>query len=316
MQNILLRFGLRHSLNFLLPKVNNYIGYNKPINYDDLDEGIIPIDRKFNILAHHSRYNCSTNRFLYEDTIRVTLLRDPSELFESLYQFYRLDMYYQMSLQQLLLSLPHANVSFVRKKRLKNGYNQMSFDLGLDMSIIVINETTIRNFIAFIDQEFHFVMINEYLDASLVILADIMNWPLYYVSYLPLMSRKKSSKQTLTRMDRLKLSQLNHVDTLLYNYFLQKFQKHVIYYGVSRLIEGIQKLFKLNEDLLERCVAKKDNRGFSYTISYVLKNVSDFECIYATKQELTFTNEIRNKQINRLKSIKRIYELVNRTKWS
>lgn len=313
MQNIIMRFGMRHSLNFLLPKAANYLGYHAPITDGNLDEAAVPVDRKFNIFTHHSRYRAATNIYLYEDAIKVTTLRDPPELFESVYYYYNLNSYYKMSLPQLLSTLPNKKTAFVRKKFSQNGYNQMSFDLGLNENAFE-NETAVREFIAYIDQEFDFVMITEYLDASLVMLADLMCWPLHYVTSLPLLTRAKYFRYKLTAEDRTRLSELNNADTLLYNYFLEKFRSRIIQYGLSRLLEDVQRLYTMNENLANRCISGKDFSGHGNTVSYhVLKNLSDWECLYSTKQELRFTDELRYWQVNKLRNVKKIYEFVNKS---
>lgn len=312
LQNILFRLGLRHSLNIMVPEKNNYIGYEKPLNNETLSKSLTSIDGKFNIFACHSRYHENTKKFMYNDTIRITLLRSPPEYFESLYNFFHMNQRLKVTFAEIVRSLPNTLVNLTRKKVDQKGINQQSYDLGL--SVEVPNDTTIQRFIRYIDEEFDFVMIKEYFDASLVLLADLMRWPLEYVAYVPLMTRAKETKPnlTLTSEDKIKLRELNRADSLLYDYFLGKFRQRVHKYDVHRLIRKLQRLRKLNDDLYKKCISGKSRRGWEGTVSYILKNDSDWECVYATKGELGFISEIRQKQMKQFDRDKQLLDLISK----
>lgn len=252
-------------------------------------------------------------RYLHNDTVRVTILRYPPQHFESMYQYFNLKRLYGTPLNQLLATLPNK-ASFSRKKLLKNGYNQMSFDLGLQ-DYRMEDEQEVREFVGYIDAQFDYVMITEYMEASLVMLADLMGWPLEYVSSLPLMERDPLLKYKLTPTDEMKITWLNKADTILYNHFLEKFRRRAFHYGLFRLTEDVKTLRRINQDLANKCIHSTHwNGSRSRIISYRLKELSDWDCVHATKSELRFTDELRREQAARLKTIKNVYKLINVTR--
>lgn len=311
-QNILMRFGFHHSLNFMLPSYDCYLGYLHPIREKDMNAKSIPADRKFNIFAHHTRYRLDTNRFLYPDTVRVTILRDPAELFESVFHYFNLSKDCNMSLRQLINNLPSANdvdfFNYTSQKRI-HGRNQMSRDLGLEMPHNR-SYAEILDFIRFVDSQFHLVMITEYMEASLVLLADLMRWPLHYVSYFSQNVRKNTSKTVLSETDRFVLSQYNFADHLLYDHFLENFRERVVEYGFEQMSAAIQELHLINAKLKHRCVTKENYEGFKNTKSYDLRDPLDWECAYSTKRQIEFSNELREKQIERLELVRKLEYLI------
>lgn len=189
------------------------------------------------------------------------------------------------------------------------GRNQMSRDLGLEISQYE-NVTEIFSFIHSIDNDFDLVMIKEHIEASLILLAALMGWPLHYVAYVPINMRTSASKNGLSQTDRVKLSQYNQADHLLYEYFLQKFKRRIIEYGFERMVADMRKLQLINSRLKMRCISSENSSGYAHTISYTLNDHADWECVYSTKGELKFTEELRAEQITRLEAVGRLEQLM------
>lgn len=307
-----MRYGQNHSLNFLLPASGSYIGYFSPIREQHMNIESIPSDGKFNILAHHTRYKPDVNRFLYPDTVRVTILRDPAELFESVFNYFHLDKEYTMSLRRLIRTLSSSkDVHFPNLSSTLRvlGRNQMSRDLGLETPHNR-SEAQISDFIRFVDSQFQLVMIREHLEASLVLLADLMNWPLHYVSFVSMNVRQNTRKTSLRSADRVVLSRYSHVDQLLYEYFLKKFREKVIEYGFERMSAAVKELHLLNAKLRQRCIKMENYKGFKDTKGYVLRDPRDWECVYSTRRPVSFTDDLRDKQIRRLRPLKKLENLI------
>ena len=73
------------------------------------------------------------------------------------------------------------------------GFNQQLFDFGLtqrDLDDIEIVRAKIQE----IDRNFKLIMINEKMDESLVLLADLLCLPLYVVATIKLNARKKHTE--------------------------------------------------------------------------------------------------------------------------
>ncbi|KAK9508482.1 hypothetical protein O3M35_006029 [Rhynocoris fuscipes] len=303
-QNILMRFGYSRGLDFVLPLTGNYIG-----NPELFDPSLIPAEltspsRRYDIFAHHTRYNYTAMKSVMKDNCKfVTILRDPATLYESLFNFYHIENLVNLTLKDIMKSQkywPKLNVRMLKRI----GLNQMSWDLGYN------NNENIDKFIAKIDKQFHLVMISEYMEASLILLADLMNWPLEYVVSLKLNSRQMDKTKQLTEDEHDKLIELNLIDAELYDYFLEKFRQKLIKYGRKRLFKNVNKLLKLNKDLQSLCVDKLNNKGYAKTTSFDLRNSLNWTCIYSTKSELPFTDEIRNDQKERFKTMKKLEMLL------
>lgn len=133
---------------------------------------------QYNILAHHSRFNYTAMKELMpEDSIFVTVLRDPVKHFESLYGYYNLKSYYGVSIDKLS-DVPSETWDKYRKpvKRAhgKFGFNQMLYDLGFDAADKNVDE--VDEYIKTLDQQFDLVMITDFMAESLVLLKSILYW--------------------------------------------------------------------------------------------------------------------------------------------
>ena len=81
---------------------------------------------------------------------------------------------------------------------------------------------TVQAKISRFDSEFDLVLIAEYFDESLVLLADILCWDLSDVRYLKQNARKSSKVSNITETARGYLETWLEADRKLYDHFLQK----------------------------------------------------------------------------------------------
>ena len=90
-QNILLRYGLKHELNVVLPKSGNYLGQKLPFQANLLRGTPWQIaGLHYNLFCLHNRWNGPEvdklmGRIKNEKPIYFTILRDPVDLFISLW---------------------------------------------------------------------------------------------------------------------------------------------------------------------------------------------------------------------------------------
>jgi len=308
-QNILMRYGVEEGLDLALPKTGNYLGNPVPFNRSMIPKELSTPDGKYNIFTHHTRYNRGEmEAVLRTPVVFVTILRDPADLYESLYSFYRLDTKHNLTLAQVISK---KTVPSQLKKRMlgKIGLNQMCWDLGLQEDAFLAPRR-VEAFVRRIEKEFHLVMISEYMEASLVLLARLMGWPLNRVAFLKLNARPDSRKIRLGPKDRDTLLQLNAADAHLYDHFLGVFKKRVEEYGIERLEADVRELNRLNNELWRKCVVGTSKKGYAFTTSYELRPNAEPLCHLATKLELTFTEEIRRQQMSFFKSLNALDSLV------
>jgi len=191
--------------------------------------------------------------------------------------------------------------------------NSMSRDLGLNKSKFE-SENEISEFIQFIEEEFHLVMITEYLEASLVLLADLMSWPLHYVASIGKRVRSDTARNNISDEDRRTLLRLNHADHRLYEHFLAIFRRRVLEYGFERMAADVQRLNAFNIALDKRCVSARVYKGHANTGVYRAKAASGRECKYLT--ELKAWRMLKEEQVSRLALIKRLQSLIASTEAS
>ena len=101
------------------------------------------------------------------------------------------------------------------------GKNQQLWDLGTT-HIEMEEAGTVQAKIARLDSEFDLVLIAEYFDESLVLLADILCWDLSDVRYLKQNARVSSKVSNITETARGSLETWLEADRKLYDHFAQK----------------------------------------------------------------------------------------------
>lgn len=305
-----MRFGHKENLDFLLPNVNNYIGNPKHFNTSMVVNKYSTADGKFDMFVHHTRYSQEIKSVMRPGSVYITILREPTDLFQSIYSFFHFEKKYKNNLTEFIAnSLVDKSSSAKRIIRYKLGINQMSWDLGLVTNDFK-NAEKINKHIHMVEQDFDFIMIFEYLDASLVLFANLMQWPLEQMAYLPLNTRNDKYKQFLSDHDVNQLKKINMADYMLYDWFLQKFKEKIKIYGIEKLKKGIGKLMAINQEIKERCVESITNKGYAKTISYKIKENNTF-CKYIVINELKYTSFLREIQYERQRKYKALDKLMN-----
>lgn len=305
-QNILMRFGHQENLDFLLPNVKNYIGNPIHFNTNMVNDKYSPADGKFDMFVHHTRYSQEIKSVMRPGTVYITILREPKSLFESMYSFYHFEKKYKKNLIKFIYtSTKHTNRYFNRL-----GINQMMWDLGM-VSDNFDNTKEITKHIQMVERDFSFVMIFEHLEASLVLLANLMKWPIERMAYLPHNTRNDTYKQKLSDNDLNQLDKINMADYMLYNRFVQKFKENINEYGLDKLKRGIGKLIAINKEMIEKCVKSITNKGYAQTISYELKESDQKMCKYIAINELKYTSFLRDIQYEKQRKYKSLDELMN-----
>jgi hypothetical protein len=106
------------------------------------------------------------------DTIYVTILRHPVQLFESMYQYYRLERFYKFPFDQF--GNESATLPVFDRFVGKIGPNQMFFDLGYSMHDH--SPAVIKAYIDLIEKHFDLIMIEEQFDESIILLKNLLCW--------------------------------------------------------------------------------------------------------------------------------------------
>ena len=103
------------------------------------------------------------------------------------------------------------------------GKNQQLWDLGMDYIEMEIRDAVDQK-ISDLDNQMHLVLIAEYFDESLILLAKLMCWDIADVRYLKQNARKSSKVSEISETSREQLQNWLQADYKLYNHFEKKLQ--------------------------------------------------------------------------------------------
>jgi galactose-3-O-sulfotransferase 2 len=175
----------------------------------------------------------------------------------------------------------------------------MAFGAGLEPEFFN-NTAEVRKLIAKMEEQFDLVLIAEQMERSLVLLADLMCWPIEDVTFFGHNARPANAqrKTNLTEKDREKLRALNSADFQIYDHFLQKFQQRVKQFGMIKMDERLRMLKTRNQQLKEECVARvvADDDGLGEVNTYVLKDGASRDCRLMAMSESEFTEFLRTRK--------------------
>ena len=193
---------------------------------------------EYSLLCLHVRFNKPEMEALMgPETVYISMLRDPVDVFESQYGFFGLQGFYGMSIGihdyylkfglKTLFSIDEFAAAPKTGKLLTRasgqGRNQMLFDLGLDPEDMD-DDLLVRRKIEEIDNSFHLIMIAEHFSESLVLLKSDLCWEVADVTNFKLNGRKDQVKSNLSNKTRNLLREFLRADYMLYNHFYQKLQ--------------------------------------------------------------------------------------------
>ena len=210
-QNILLRFAIRNSLNVVLPpKGGNILGYEKIFNRNLLKSSYW---EKAHISYHmflcHARWNHSEISYVLNDTGKkdvfyFSFLRDPVDLFRSYWDYNAFGVEFGP-----LRDFVSKKVAIEMKNKTnfiwsKGGYNQMLYDFGLqykDMNDV----KKVRLKIQEIGRTFDLILFadTKYFEDSIILLKSSIHWDYKdMVNNFKLNSRRPTDQSTLSNGER------------------------------------------------------------------------------------------------------------------
>ena len=231
--NLLNRYGDKNDLIFTFPFKSFWFKWPLSFRLSFVED---TFGRAPNILCNHARYNGAPMNWLFpKETSRyITILREPVQQFESVFNFFNLGSHFNELKKvpsKLEAFLDNTTFYFNQakgqvKKNLRITLNLLKnpslFDLGLD-TYFHEDLTVVRDYIRFLEQEFDLVMLMEYFDESLVLLKRRFCWKFEDILYFKLNERgdKHVRNNNLTRKVTEQIRKWNAGDVLLYDFFNQ-----------------------------------------------------------------------------------------------
>ena len=146
-----------------------------------------------------------------------------------------------------------ASANVPRRPTAIIGKNQQLWDLGMN-HVNMETGTEVEEKIRQLDSQLHLVLIAEYFDESLVLLAKLMCWDLTDVRYLKQNARKSEKVSKIKKSSRDNLVKWLKADFQLYKHFVKKLETLIDKYGRDRMAQDVETLRSLNEELRKECV--------------------------------------------------------------
>lgn len=264
--NILNRYGEAHNLNFVLPRAGtnrlDWPWFFQNTSYYPLN-GSEP-----NILCNHARFNENTMlELMPNDTVYVTILRNPISQFESSFSYMTLDKILGMKNtedtlweffkdpEKVLVNYVLTQDLRVNSDRLKLIQNGMFYDLGLE-SKDFSNKKQIYDKLQQLDNRFHLVMIMEYFEESIVLLKRLLCWELDDLVYFRLKNRAESWRRSVSKTLQDKISKWSRADTILYQHFNRTFW--TILKNIDQDFWEEVEILKAKNTFMEKLCIRKD----------------------------------------------------------
>ncbi|KAK2708449.1 galactosylceramide sulfotransferase-like isoform X2 [Artemia franciscana] len=252
----------------------------------------------YDIMALHTRWDHSAvKQALGGDPIFVTIIREPVDLFESLYSYYSLYSFFEKTnLYEFLDKL--EDEKFKRKNDRfvgKIGRNQMLFDLGFPVKDFG-KEDKLKDFVDGVERKFDLVMIKEKMEESIVLLKHLLCWEYKDLVYLKLNSRAQNEKKKLSVNQADKLRKWLKADNYLYMKLRAVFDRKVEQFGYKKMEEEKKKLSSVTKQIMEGCLSGKKKPAGENLIQEMRKSAG---CRLFALDEYSFLDEIKIAQWKR-----------------
>ncbi|XP_056117389.1 galactosylceramide sulfotransferase [Rhinichthys klamathensis goyatoka] len=256
LMNILLRFGEKHQLKFALPDSRNDFSY--PSSFFRTQVKSYQPGTCYNIVCNHMRFNApEVKKLLPADAIFFTIIRDPAELFESTFHYFKAYIPQTWRIpgeNQFKEFLAHPNRYF-NPKGINAFYlkNLQFFDFGFENDLDA-GDPRVQQGIEYVEKHFQYVLISEHFEESLILLKDALCWQMDDLLFFRINARNATSVALMSTEMKTQARQWSGADWQLYRHFNATFWARVEAYGRSRMKEHVKELRRRNAEMEAICI--------------------------------------------------------------
>ncbi|XP_035671778.1 galactose-3-O-sulfotransferase 2-like [Branchiostoma floridae] len=319
-QNIIMRFGSTRNLTFVLPRNGHIMGWPKLFQKSFvLQKDLSKKNTTYNILCHHIRFHHEHVRELMpDDTVYITIIRNPVYMFESIFSYMRFDKDFRIKNTteplKTFLEQPSYYVKFGTKRPAALYRNPMLFEFG-NIRTESDTEQSIEFDIDRIEKIFSVVMIADYFEESLVLLKHTLCWDINDVTFFKMNARENESIRSMTADMAEKIRQWNKADAMLFDHF-----NKTLWSKLSKLPfdwrKEVEVLKAKNLQIQNECLqsdsvsnATMDDKRFGvfqpagiHMEHFQLKEnaLMNKTCVNMAKSEIPFTRELHDKEKRRI----------------
>jgi len=292
-QNIIFNYGWENNLTFVLPNQSHVFKCDEKFNASYHARGSKFHRNQSNLFAVHSNWDREEiSKTLYPDAKFFTIIREPSEVYLSMFEYFALDQYYKMPLSSVLETVP---IDSPRRQMVCLAFNSMACDMGA-LPHHYENPKKIRALTARTDDDFDLVMIAERFEESLVLLSELLCWPLEDMVYLR--ANQVAHKDiSISLGERRLLETKLRPDYFVYNYFSTKFERLVEAYGREKMKLQVALLKKMIDESVTACgIEEIVDKGFSKEVHRYVARTNSPRCQNLVRKETDFVVLLKKRQ--------------------
>lgn len=312
-QNILYRFGLKRNLSFVLPMTSHYLATTK-YSYNAVLPPLQKDNGKYDILCNHARFNLAKFRtYLVKDAVYIAIVRDPFEQFLSAAYYFKfvwsvsyLDKLDKTSfIHDLILDAEkHEPADLTHSFTFNSMANDFGYELTSIKAALSTTDEQIEDFVLHISNTFHYVLVMERFEESLVLLKRLLHWQLQDVLFIDLnrywSKGESANMRSSVDVDNKQLfRERNRVDYKVYEYFYHQFEEKIAQeYRFSdevnhfrSMLKAVQAFCKLNKSKVLHVNSSEWNSKFV---------VDTNDCTLMATQELSMFKLMTEKHLELL----------------
>lgn len=262
------KYAYLNKLLMMVPRTNNNM-YNWPMEFrPNKDNMKSPTHTKFDMLVNHIIFNkTSINKLMKAQTKFVTILREPLFHLRSAFDYFNLNKNHRLgkgkAAMELFLSDPDEydklpfwmdNIVYFANNRINSmTRNLQSADLGLSYWDFD-NEDIVQSFVKAVLDEFHFILILERLEESLVLFRRVMCWEMKDIMFIKKNVNPKHEYRVedLSLQSRINAYKWNNVDLMLYREATSKLDQ--LLSEEPDIYDEIEVYRKLRHSITKYCV--------------------------------------------------------------
>ncbi|XP_057309669.1 uncharacterized protein LOC130647730 [Hydractinia symbiolongicarpus] len=303
--NIFYRYGDHNNLFFALPNAPTF-QYYWPLRFHhsyiakNLLNKAAP---NFMInVARNSKHNIHSA--VAKNAVKIAVVRNPVTHFQSIYEyvdvsFFMRDINTNTSQFSDFVQNPAMYIRKIMNTSnmfdpvfhlLKNG---QLFDLGYEDDDYK-TELQLKFIVDELDAQLDMVLLDEYIDESLVLLQRLLCWQLSDMVYIK--QRVRKQRNNITKVDGDAILKWNQADSYMYNYFNKTLWERINHQDES-FWEDVKELKYLVNSVKEECL--EPNRDFSSTTSLPISSSDKY------KEKVMFRNSSEDT------TVKNAFEVVN-----
>ena len=309
--NIIQRYAQTNKLKVALPNIEHYLGWPNTFREKYIFEH--SHGDKYNILCNHARFHKERMMNIMESKKAriVTIIRDPLYQFESAavyFDYYDLfkinrklnlvDAFFNKSRTEICnrTKISNSPVAFLVK-------NPVTYDLGFPTW--KDNETLVNNILRKVKEDFHLVMISDYMAESLIMLKNELCLDFKDIVYFTKNRRADRLRQQIRNITtaRIHVKGWNNIDYRIFEYYNATFWKKVRE-GGTKFQEDVKTLKDKNKWLRKMCPHSRRHFDNAQSLFPILGSKSKKEsktfnlrsfCENMFRSEIDYTNLLKLK---------------------